>query len=186
MRTLIWTCVLGLLAISTAWAGAEVITGSWSTENGQVKTNYWKETFVGGRAGAVGNTLLAVGTGFKFSDAAIAAPGPSCAPDPVKGALLCTTPYTGGQLFLNAGGPWLKSGNVTLTNIAATNTSWSYAGGALEFSITFTAAFSVGTDNYSIAVTASWGPGIPETRVEKKLVIQRGTDFDCVVTITKQ
>jgi hypothetical protein len=191
MKKLICLFLICLLGASIALAGPKVVVGTWTSDSGQVKTNYWTEAFVGGGPGQVGNVLTAQGTGFKLTDAAISEP-PVCGP--VGGSppyLPCTTKYDGGKLHLDAGGPWLKSGNVTIP-VSAINTSKTYlsGGGAptgeLEFSITLTGQFQVGVTTYQIEVVASWGKGVPETRVQEgRIVIQRGTDFDCVVTITQ-
>jgi hypothetical protein len=172
--------VVLVLSACLAFAGPKVNTGTWTSDD-VIKTNYWKEAFIGGGPGQPGNELTAVGTGFQLTKATLQSVG--CTPHQ-DGYLACTTTYVGGELFLNAGGPWLKSGNITIKDITATNSSKSYPNGALEFSLTFTAPFEVDGVAYSITVTATWGPGIPETRVEKKqVVIQRGSDFECEVTI---
>lgn len=175
--------LFGLVLVLTAClaiAGPEVNTGTWTSDDA-IKTNYWKESFIGGGPGQASNQLTAIGTGFHFTRAALESVECTQHPD---GYLACTTTYVGGRLFLNAGGPWLKSGNITVKDITATNKSKSYSNGALDFELKFTAPFEVDGVAYTVSVTATWGPGIPETRVEKKkVVIQRGSDYECSITI---
>jgi hypothetical protein len=186
MRKLFCLSLVCLLGATIAFAGPKVVRGTWTTDEGQVKTNYWTETLQDGQAGRVGNTLAAQGTGFQLSDAAIAA-------SPVLSGsgdnyVQYTTQYAGGTIFLTAGGPWLKSGNVTVTDVIGTNISKTYLGpsgptGELEFEITLTGTFAVDGVNYTITVVASWR-GYPERRVlDTGVFIQRGTDFGCKVTI---
>jgi hypothetical protein len=69
---------------------------------------FWKEKFVGGRPGAVGNVLMAVGDGFVFQNAILAnVQGPWRAND--LDCLGCKikyiTTYSNGQLTINPNGP---------------------------------------------------------------------------------
>jgi hypothetical protein len=193
MKKLICLSLVCLLGATIAFAGPKITKGIWSSDNGEIKTNYWNEAFIAnGQPGQIGNIVSAQGTGFQISNLAIA-DHPVCSlvlDDPAKPYLACTTPYSGGSLFLNAGGPWMKSGNVTLTGVTATNHSKTYLApdlsqptGELEFTLHILHGFTVGADNYTIDVAVTW-EGFPVMQVlQNGVVFQRGTNFGCIASI---
>ena len=167
----------------------KVNLGIYSTPD-DFSTKFWKEMFKGGGPGQPGNTLQAIGTGFTFEQAILQQT--VCTPPETDGVniwLPCTTTYVGGKLILNPSGPWLDSGTLKASDVTATNLSKTYLrpdglpNGILEFTITFSGQFD--RSPYKFDVTASWGPGIPETKFDENglPVFQRGSDYDATIII---
>ena len=134
---------------------------------------FWKEKFVGGRPGAVGNVLMAVGDGFVFQNAILAnVVGPYSASSECEGCVYYITTYSNGQLTINPNGPCGKFKGIIP---AATNFSYHLADGTLmKFDLHIpekgvTAKWSNYGNNYRMQID-EYGA----------YVFQTGDDFDSI------
>jgi hypothetical protein len=159
---------------------------------GDFATKFWKEKYLGGNDGQLGNVLMAVGEGFDFqnavltgvvySPALIAAPCGDGGP-PVATVYYITT-YSGGRLTLNPSGPWRD--NIIVRDISATNLSGLDSAGKRFFVLSFSGTSASGV---FVDVTATWCEANDinyERQVTKngKPVFQQGTGFNATIEIT--
>jgi len=181
-RTIVFSLVFLMVFTIGLSAKVKVIPGTYSTENGDFYTKFWKELFKGGFPGQPGNVLMALGEGFIFNQAKLVTVMPS--PDP---AYTYMTTYTGGMMTLNPSGPWCDSGTLKAKNITAVN--YSSQNPPLTGILTFYLKFEGDFDNapgYHFVVEA-WYVGQPEVKYNEltgQPSFQRGMDYDVTITIT--
>ncbi len=174
--------LLGLMLLGVGVSAKKdkpvVNLGTYSTEDGDFQTKFWKEMFKGGGPGRPGNTLQALGDGFIFKKAKIDTSGAM-----PNGDGSYTTTYIGGELILNSSGPWLNKKKLKATNIPAVNVSQMNAGtGELTFEIVFGGQFD-GSEVYYMVM--AYYSGIPQIKEDEYgiPVFQRGYDFDAVIVL---
>lgn len=168
-----WKCLAFICALSLLLS-VPAIGETWSTENGDFSTKFWKEMFKGGGPGQPGNTLMALGDGFHFDKATLE----STYFDEVQQRWITT--YQDGELLLNSSGPWLENGKLKATNVTATNSStFDPNTGELDFILTFSGYFDDEPGTY-YEVEARYH-GMPEMNDD----FQRGYDFWARITINR-
>ena len=177
---------IGFVCISLLLFGVSVHadTFSFSTEEGDFTTKFWKEKYLGGGDGTPGNVLMAVGEGFSFQNAVLESFFTASVKSPCGGGTLpvYVTTYVGGRLTLNPSGPW--DDNIIVRDITATNLSgfdngkrffilWFLGTSESGVDVEVTATFCEDTDNYKRQVTKKGEP-----------VYQMGYNFDAIIEIT--
>ena len=182
--------MLGLFFGLTAQAGPVVNPpGTWTTPD-DFTTKFWKEKFFGGRPGAPGNVLMAIGEGFVFQNAVLE--GVVINPDGIPpwclalgGLASYVTRYEGGMLTLNSSGPWLKKGSLKATDVTATNTSCHDGGGnLLGFKLTMEGPLDKSTYSFIIDASFDVTPDNYEVKMDADgVVFQVGYDFDATITL---
>ena len=139
---------------------------------------FWKEKFVGGRPGAVGNVLMAVGDGFVFQNAVLTnVAGPYGASDSDCSGCIAkyVTTYSNGQLTINPNGPCGKFKGIIP---AATNISYhDQDGNLMKFVLSIPEK----------GVTATWinyGNNYKmQTDEYGAYVYQMGSEFDSIMLL---
>jgi hypothetical protein len=121
----------GLLLAGSAQAGSGVIEETWRAPQ-DFQTKFWQEKFFGGGPGEPGNVLMAVGEGFVFQNAVLAAgdkPVGPCSDNvvtcPEGASFYVRTTYEHGRLTLNSSPKlWLTKGSLQAKDVTAVNTSY--------------------------------------------------------------
>jgi len=187
-RKIVFSLVFLMVFTIGLSAKVKVIPGTYSTENGDFYTKFWKEMFKGGGPGQPGNVLMALGEGYIFNQAKLvtAVYGTYVLPDDPNIYTYMST-YTGGMMTLNPSGPWCDSGTLKAKNITAVN--YSSQDPVLTGILTFYLKFEGDFDNapgYHFVVEARY-VGQPEVKYDEltgQPCFQRGMDYDVTITIT--
>lgn len=169
-------------------AKVRVNVGTYSTDEGDFYTKFWKEMFKGGGPGQLGNTLQALGEGFIFNQAklvSVEGGGFTVGTDPFTYAFKST--YMGGLMTLNPSGPWCDAGTLKAKNVKAVNYSYQnpVLTGILNFHLVIEGDF-FNAPGYHFVIDAMY-VGQPEVKYSETTglpVFQRGMDYDVIITIS--
>jgi hypothetical protein len=193
-----FSLMVALFLFASAHAGPVVVPGSYSTDDGDFTTTFWKEKFFGGGPGQPGNVLMAVGQGFILQNVVLQSVE-ECAGEADQWCGLATgdpcysnqwdykTTYEGGFLRLNSKGPWLKKGKLKdATDLQATNYSYVDQDNNLHFCLTINDAFDrVQNVSYDIVATFDGTPDNYQMKYDEDgPVFQKGYYFNAVITIS--
>lgn len=181
-RMIVFSLVFLMVFTIGLSAKVKVIPGTYSTENGDFYTKFWKELFKGGFPGQPGNVLMALGEGYIFNQAKLV----NVEGSDLEGYTYKST-YTGGMMTLNPSGPWCDSGTLKAKNIKAVNYSSQnpVLTGILQFYLKFEGDFD-NAPGYHFVVEA-WYEGQPEVKYDEQTgqpCFQRGMDYEVTITIT--
>ena len=189
-----------LLIIAPVQAGPLINPGIYSTDDSgdnNVTTKFWKEKFLGGGPGQIGNVLMAQGKGFMLQNVVLAEES-----EPCQGTCgldiyhpcysmqwQYKTVYRGGFLRLNSKGPWLKKGKLNAAGLEATNYSYVDLDGNLHFCLVMSGPFQNAKD-YSFDVIAKFDGTSDNYEVKydeesDNPTFQRGYGFDAIIEIVK-
>jgi hypothetical protein len=186
-RAIVFSLVFLVVFTIGLSAKVKVIPSTYSTENGDFYTKFWKEMFKGGGPGQPGNTLQALGEGYIFNQAklvTVEGGGFTVGTDPFVYAYKST--YTGGKMTLNPSGPWCDAGTLKAKNVTAINYSSQDPPltGVLKFHLIIEGNFT-NAPGYHFIIDAMY-EGQPEVKYDETTglpVFQRGMDYDVTITI---
>jgi len=181
-RTIVFSLVFLMVFTIGLSAKVKVFPKTYSTENGDFYTKFWKEMFKGGGPGQPGNVLMALGEGYIFNQAKLVTVEAS----DIAGYTYKST-YTSGMMTLNPSGPWCDSGTLKAKNITAVKYSSQnpVLTGILKFYLKFEGNFD-NAPGYHFVVEA-WYEGQPEVKYDEltgQPCFQRGMDYEVTITIT--
>jgi len=167
-------------------AKVKVAPGVYATDEGDFYTKFWKEMLKGGAPGQPGNTLQALGEGYIFNQAklvSVEGGGFTVGTDPFVYAYKTT--YTGGNMTLNPSGPWCDAGALKAKNVTAINYSSQDPPltGILKFHLVLEGDFANAPYHFLVEAMYEGQPEVKYNDVTGLPCLQRGEDYDVIITI---
>jgi hypothetical protein len=177
-------CVIVLLIGVSAQARPKFEQGEYHYvgADGGFRTFFWQEMLKGGAANEPGRTLTALGKGFVLKRAVLQREILESVT--YSGAQQYESSYSGGELILNSGGPWLKSGVLIDEDIEEINNTYTIDGQTLEFTLTFCGEFDNAPGTHYM-MEANYD-GEPKVKLDRNgdPVFRKGFGYDVTITIS--